>query len=465
MIRVHDILAGTHGRLFGSISRNDLLARVVHDSRDVDKGDLFIALKGERTDGHRFVPDALEAGAGAVMVDESWFRRFDLGDLPVIVVPDTLVALQSLAAYWRSLFSEARVIGITGSIGKSSTKEVISAVLAQRYEVTRSRKSFNNEIGLPLSVLEMTPDTDVVVLEMGGAYAFGEIGHLAQIARPTIGVVTNVSHSHLGRMGSLDAIAKTKTELVEALPAAGLAVLNIDDRRVRAMAERAKCRVVYYGTDPAADYYATELESHGIEGISFTLHHGDVQSYVSVPLMGRHSVHMALVGVAIGTELGLSLADILRGFQAPDIQLRLLLLPGVNGSTVLDDSYNANPASCVAALNLLAELDATRRVAVFGDMYELGTYEEEGHRRVGGRAAETVDALYTMGPLARLIAAEAVKARPDLPVEMFDDKRALEDALRRDLRPGDLVLIKGSRGLELETLVSALRNQMAEETD
>ncbi|HAX25703.1 MAG TPA: UDP-N-acetylmuramoyl-tripeptide--D-alanyl-D-alanine ligase [Thermomicrobiales bacterium] len=465
MIRVHDILAGTHGRLFGSISRNDLLARVVHDSRDVDKGDLFIALKGERTDGHRFVPDALEAGAGAVMVDESWFRRFDLGDLPVIVVPDTLVALQSLAAYWRSLFSEARVIGITGSIGKSSTKEVISAVLAQRYEVTRSRKSFNNEIGLPLSVLEMTPDTDVVVLEMGGAYAFGEIGHLAQIARPTIGVVTNVSHSHLGRMGSLDAIAKTKTELVEALPADGLAVLNIDDRRVRAMAERAKCRVVYYGTDPAADYYATELESHGIEGISFTLHHGDVQSYVSVPLMGRHSVHMALVGVAIGTELGLSLADILRGFQAPDIQLRLLLLPGVNGSTVLDDSYNANPASCVAALNLLAELDATRRVAVFGDMYELGTYEEEGHRRVGGRAAETVDALYTMGPLARLIAAEAVKARPDLPVEMFDDKRALEDALRRDLRPGDLVLIKGSRGLELETLVSALRNQMAEETD
>ena len=436
MIRVHDILAGTHGRLFGSISRNDLLARVVHDSRDVDKGDLFIALKGERTDGHRFVPDALEAGAGAVMVDESWFRRFDLGDLPVIVVPDTLVALQSLAAYWRSLFSEARVIGITGSIGKSSTKEVISAVLAQRYEVTRSRKSFNNEIG-----------------------------HLAQIARPTIGVVTNVSHSHLGRMGSLDAIAKTKTELVEALPADGLAVLNIDDRRVRAMAERAKCRVVYYGTDPAADYYATELESHGIEGISFTLHHGDVQSYVSVPLMGRHSVHMALVGVAIGTELGLSLADILRGFQAPDIQLRLLLLPGVNGSTVLDDSYNANPASCVAALNLLAELDATRRVAVFGDMYELGTYEEEGHRRVGGRAAETVDALYTMGPLARLIAAEAVKARPDLPVEMFDDKRALEDALRRDLRPGDLVLIKGSRGLELETLVSALRNQMAEETD
>ena len=203
MIRVHDILAGTHGRLFGSISRNDLLARVVHDSRDVDKGDLFIALKGERTDGHRFVPDALEAGAGAVMVDESWFRRFDLGDLPVIVVPDTLVALQSLAAYWRSLFSEARVIGITGSIGKSSTKEVISAVLAQRYEVTRSRKSFNNEIGLPLSVLEM-----------GGAYAFGEIGHLAQIARPTIGVVTNGSHSHLGRMGSLDAIAKTKTELV-----------------------------------------------------------------------------------------------------------------------------------------------------------------------------------------------------------------------------------------------------------
>ncbi len=465
MIRVHDILAGTHGRLFGSISRNDLLNRIIHDSREVGEGDLFVALKGERTDGHRFVPDALDAGAGAVMVNEEWFRRYDLGDLPVIVVPDTLVALQSLASYWRSLFSEVKVIGITGSIGKSSTKEVISAVLSQRYHVTRSRRSYNNEIGLPLSVLEVTPDTDVVVLEMGGAYAFGEISQLAQIAKPTIGVVTNVSHSHLGRMGSLDAIAETKAELVEALPADGLAVLNIDDPRVRAMSSRATCRVVYFGTDPAADYYATDLESHGIEGIAFTLHHGDVQSYVSVPLMGRHSVHMALVGIAVGTELGLSLADILRGFQTPDIQLRLLLLPGVNGATVLDDSYNANPASCIAALNLLVELDATRRIAVFGDMYELGSYEEEGHRLVGGRAAETVDALYTMGPRARLIAAEAVKARPSLPVEMFDDKRALEDALRRDLRPGDLVLIKGSRGLELETLVSALRVETTGETD
>ncbi|HMM43712.1 MAG TPA: Mur ligase family protein, partial [Thermomicrobiales bacterium] len=199
------------GRLFGSISRNDLLNRVVHDSREVGEGDLFIALKGERMDGHRFVPDALEAGAGAVMVNEEWFRRYDLGDLPVIVVPDTLVALQSLAAYWRSLFSDVRVIGITGS-----------------------RKSYNNEIGLPLSVLEVTPDTDVVVLEMGGAYAFGEISQLAEIAQPTIGVVTNVSHSHLGRMGSLEAIAETKAELVEALPSDGLAVLNIDDPRVQA---------------------------------------------------------------------------------------------------------------------------------------------------------------------------------------------------------------------------------------
>jgi len=465
VIRVHDILAGTGGRMFGSISRNDLLNRVIHDSRDVGEGDLFVALQGERVDAHRFVPDALEAGAGAVMVNEEWFRRFDLGDLPVIVVPDTLVALQSLAKYWRSLFSETQVIGITGSIGKSSTKEVLSAVLSQRYRVTRSRKSYNNEVGLPLSVLEITPDTDIAVLEMGGAYAFGEITQLATIAQPTIGVVTNVSHSHLGRMGSLDAIAQTKTELVEALPADGLAVLNIDDARVRAMADHASCRVVYYGIDPEADYYATDLESRGMDGIAFTLHHGEVQSYVSVPLMGRHSVHMALAGIAVGSELGLSLADILRGFQTPDIQLRLLLLPGVNGSTVLDDSYNANPASCVAALNLLVELDATRHIAVFGDMYELGSYEEEGHRLVGGRAAETVDALYTMGPRARMIAAEAVRAKPNLPVEMFDDKRALEDALRRDLRAGDLVLIKGSRGLELETLVAALRTETTGDSD
>ncbi|HUG14841.1 MAG TPA: UDP-N-acetylmuramoyl-tripeptide--D-alanyl-D-alanine ligase [Thermomicrobiales bacterium] len=464
MIRVHDVIAGTGGRIAGDLSPNQLFTRVVHDSRDIQPGDLFVAVRGETMDGHRFVPDALENGAAAVLVRESWHARYDLGDLPVIVVPDTLAALQTLAAYWRALY-DLTVIGITGSIGKSSTKEVVAAVAASRFNVTRSVKSYNNEIGLPLSVLEITPDTEVVVLEMGGAYAFGEISDLAKVARPTIGVVTNVSHSHLGRMGSLEAIAETKAELVDALPEDGVAILNVDDQRVRRMFDRASCRVVLYGLDAAADVRAVDLESHGLDGISFTLVRGDDRVSVRVPLLGRHSVHTALVGFTVGFELGLAVPEILRGFEQPHIQLRLLLTPGINGCTLLDDSYNANPTSSFAALALLRELTATRRIAVFGDMLELGEFEEEAHRMVGGRAAEVVDALYTVGDRARVIADEARRIDDTLPISSFDDKQALADALQRELRAGDLVLIKGSRGVQLETVVAALRSPEGQDQD
>jgi UDP-N-acetylmuramoyl-tripeptide--D-alanyl-D-alanine ligase len=462
MIRAHDVLTGTGGRLAGDLSRNELFRRVIHDSRDVQPDDLFVAIQGENQDGHRFVPDAYDNGAAAVLVSEEWYGRYNLGDLPAIVVPDTLIALQELAAYWRGLYTP-HVVGITGSIGKSSTKEVVAAIAGQRFRVTRSAKSFNNEVGLPLSVLEITPDTEVVVLEMGGAYRFGEISELAEIARPTIGVVTNVSHSHLGRMGSLEAIAETKAELIDALPESGVAVLNIDDERVRPMADRARCNVVFYGLDEAADIRATNLESHGLDGISFTLHHRMRRDHVSVPLLGRHSVHMALAGFAVGFQLGLAFEEIMAGYQQPNVQLRLLLVPAINGATVLDDTYNANPASSLAALNLLADLDARRKVAVFGDMMELGSFEREGHQMVGDRASQVVDALYVMGERARIIGEQAQQARPSLPVTFLNDKPGLLQALRDGLRDGDLVLIKGSRSLELETVVADLRNEREEE--
>ena len=456
MIRVHDVLAGTNGQINGALDPQKLLRAVTHDSREVQEGDLFIALVGETQDGHRFVPDALERGARAVMINESFAQQFSLGDLPAIVVPDTLVALQSLAAYWRNTFSP-HVIGITGSIGKSSTKEVIAGIAGARFNVTRSRRSYNSEVGLPLSVLELTPDTEVLVLELGGGYRFGEISELAAIARPTIGVVTNVSHSHLGRMGSLEAIAETKTELVTSLPPDGVAILNVDDERVRAMAERATSRVIFYGLGDDANVRATDLQSHGVDGISFRLHHPGGSDHVQVPLMGRHSVHMALAGFAVGVELGLDLEEMIRGIATPGIQLRLLLVRSLNGSTLLDDTYNANPASSFAALALLAELDADRRIAVFGDMMELGDFEIEGHTLVGERAAQTVDRLYTLGARARIIAARAREAAPGLPVSSFESKEELIEALTHDLRQGDVVLVKGSRSVQMETIVAALR--------
>lgn len=457
MIGLRDVLAGTGGRLNGELPENYSFNRVVHDSRSVGAGDLFVAIRGEQFDGHTFVPQAAGNGAAGALVSESWVES--AGELPLaaVVVPDPLVALQELASYWRTLY-RLRVVGITGSIGKTSTKQVVAAVLGENFNVARSQGNFNNEIGLPLSVLEITPETEVVVLEMGGAYAFGEITQLADIARPDIGIVTNVTHSHVERMGSLDAIAETKSELIEALPEHGLAILNIDDERVRAMADKARCRIVYYGLDDGAALRAINLESRGVDGTAFTLVRGPQRDHIQIPLLGLHSVHAALAAFAVGFELGLQLPDMLRGLHAPEVQLRLLLTPGVNGATILDDHYNSNPKSTFAALSLLQDLGATRRIAVLGDMLELGDYEETGHRLVGRRLIDVVDVLYTLGPRARLIADEALKYNPSLPVFPFEDKAELAQVVRSALQPGDLVLVKGSRGLKMETVVEDLRD-------
>src|SRR5690606_8172693 len=359
--------------------------------------------------------------------DEAWLSAQERVEIPVIVVEDTLAALHRLATYWRGLF-EPRVVGITGRIGKSSTKEVVAAVAAASFQVTKSVGSYNNEVGLPISVLELNPDVEVAVWEMGGAYRMGEISELAEIARPDIAVVTNVTHSHLARRGSLDAIAATKVELVAALPEHGLALLNYDDERVRAMAAHARCRVVTYGLDPKADLRAEDVEGLGREGIRFTLVRDGQADRVTIPLLGRHSVYLALAGIGVGFELGMDLPAILRGFEAPDVQLRLILTPALNGATILDDHYNANPASCNAALTLLEDLDANRRLAVFGDMLEMGDFEEEAHRIVGRRAAEVVDGLLTVGPRARYIHDEFRQLRPERLAEHFDTK---EDLVKR----------------------------------
>lgn len=456
MIRLHDVLEGTGGRLHVQASPDLLFPRVVHDSRHVAAGDLFVALHGEFMDGHSFIPQAVAAGAGGALVDEAWIAGQEGSTIPLIVVPDTLAALQRLATYWRGLFNP-RVVGITGSIGKSSTKEVIAAVAGAAFDVTKSVGSYNNEVGLPLSVLELNPDTEVAIWEMGGAYRMGEISELAEIARPDIGVVTNVTHSHLSRMGSLDAIAATKVELVEALPEHGAALLNADDERVRGMAARASCRVVTYGLSPEADLRAEDVVGLGQEGIRFTLVRAGETDRVTIPLLGRHSVYLALAGIGVGFELGMDLPAILRGFEAPDVQLRLILTPGLNGATILDDHYNANPASSNAALTLLEDLDAGRRLAVLGDMLEMGEFEERAHRIVGRRAAEVVDGLLTVGPRARYIHDEFRQLRPERLAEHFDTKEQLVARLREVMRAGDLILVKGSRGVQMETVIEAVR--------
>ncbi len=441
---------------------------VVVDSRLAIPGCLFVALQGEKRHGHEFVPAAFGAGAVAAIVEADLSldcQHVDLRsgldpspatlELPVCLrVESSLTALQQLAGFWRARH-RPRVIGITGSVGKTTTKELVAAVLARRYNTLRSRGSYNNEIGLPLTLLQLTRAHERVVLEMG-MYDVGEIALLADIARPHVGVVTNVGPVHLERAGTLERIAKAKAELVEALPSDGAAILNYDDPLVRDMAEGTQARVFYYGLSPKADLWASNIQGMGLDGIHFRLHYRGETIHLRVPLLGRHSVHTALRAAAVGLVEGESWQEIVDGLQGGAPQLRLVAVDGINGSTLLDDTYNASPQSTLAALNLLDELDG-RKIAVLGDMLELGSYEEEGHRKVGLRVIDSVDLLITIGDLGRIIGEEAQRwGFPESAVFMLEDNSQAIKLLEDIVGGGDVILVKGSRALQMEEVVMAL---------
>jgi UDP-N-acetylmuramoyl-tripeptide--D-alanyl-D-alanine ligase len=426
--------------------------RVATDSRMVEPGDLFVALQGEHEDGHTFVGDALERGARGLIVgcpaDEA------PPDVAVFVVADTLAALQRLAASHRD-GKRARVLGITGSVGKTTTKEVTAAVLGARYRVLKNEANYNNEIGLPLTLLELNDRHQRAVLEMG-MYALGEIRLLCEIARPHVGIVTNVGPSHLERLGSLEAIAAAKAELVESLPPDGIAILNGDDPVVASMSAKTKATVLTYGMSPACDVRGVEIESRGLEGISFTLEHAGGAIGVRTGLPGRHTVHNALAAAAAGLTDGMSMGEVADALAEARVPLRLQVHRGRNGATIVDDTYNASPSSMMAALDLLAELPG-RRIVLLGDMRELGMLEEEGHRAVGRRAGEIAALVYTIGDLGRLIAEEA-KRGGRATVRHWPSKEKAAADLRDRLTAEDVVLLKASRAMELETVLPTLKD-------
>jgi UDP-N-acetylmuramoyl-tripeptide--D-alanyl-D-alanine ligase len=434
---------------------------------------MFIAMKGKRTDGHDFVDDAFEHGAILALVEdvpETGARVVDVrnGKLPSaaswefplrIQVNDTLSALQKVAAHWRNQLN-LRVIGITGSVGKSTTKELTADVLGRRYRTLKNPGNLNNEIGLPLSLLRLTEKHQRAVLEMG-FYVPGEIALLCQIARPSVGVVTNISQVHLERAKTLDAIVQGKGELVESLPPdpEGVAVLNNDEALVRGMADRTKARVFTYGLSNESDLWADQVEGLGLEGIRLVLHYQGEAIHVRVPLLGRHSAHTVLRAAAVGLAEGLTWEEIVGGLQTTPSQLRLMAVNGPKGAVLLDDTYNAAPASTIAALNLLDDLDG-RKTAVLGDMLELGSFEERGHRLVGARAAEVVDQLVTVGERARWIAQEAIKAGfAEDQVVQFDRPKQAIKFLKSRVGAEDVVLIKGSRGMHMDTIVNELERR------
>ena len=330
-------------------------------------------------------------------------------------------------------------------------------MLSCHYPTLKSEQSYNNEIGLPLTLLNLTDEHEQVVLEMG-MYDVGEIAELAEIALPHVGVVTIIGPVHLERTRTMERIVRAKTELVEALPPAptGVAILNYDDPLVLGMRDDTLARVFTYGLSPEADLWADEIEGLGLEGIRFRLHHKDEALHVRIPLLGRHSVHTALRAAAVGLVEGLNWQDIVEGLWTTTSQLRLVAVPGPQDSTILDDTYNASPASTIAALNLLDELEG-RKIAVLGDMLELGEQEQEGHEKVAMRALDVVDILITVGQLGRIISDTAL--RWGLPAErvfVADDNTHVIQLLESMVGEGDIILVKGSRGMKMEEIVSSL---------
>lgn len=449
------------------------------DSRLAGPGSLFVAFAGERVDGHNYVSQAFAAGATLALIEcaVDGVPTVDTvsGTCPdgparavAVRVPSTLHALQALARARRAASPDLRVIGVTGSIGKTTTKEVIAGVLEQRYTLLKSRGNYNNEIGLPLTLMTLRSEHERAVLEMG-MYALGEIADLCDIARPQVGVVTHVAPIHLERLGTIERIAQAKAELPQALPADGVAVLNADDPRVAAMARQTQAQAITYGEAATAHVRAARIQGMGLEGSLIDLaiaehplwpgQEGEHELRIRLP--GKPAISAALAAVAVGLVEGLAWPEIEQGLAQQTEGLRLAVHPGRDGIMLLDDSYNSSPLAVQAALDLLQEL-GPRRVAVLGDMLELGSVEAEAHRQVGEWAAQRCDLLITVGPRARGIAqAAANNGMVADRVHALDTNQEAIDRLNELLQPEDIVLIKGSRSMQMEEIVQALGTVLA----
>lgn len=454
-IPIEELLAVTRGRLLGPTETTSF-SLVAVDSRAVVPGCLFVALRGERVDGHQFVTQAFEAGAAAALVERPVAAPQGAA---LVEVDDALHALQELAAAQRRR-SAVRVVGITGSTGKTIAKEIVADVLSRTHEVLRNEGNLNSETGLPMTLMRLAPEHEIAVLEMS-MYTEGEIARLAEIAEPEVGVVLAVHPTHLERAGSIDAIARAKAELPAALPAGGLAVLNADDRRVAAMRDVTRAAVRTVGVTEPADVRATDIAGRGLAGTEFTLVTPWGRRRIRSAMPGRHLVLHALVAAAVAERFDVPLHEVAAALESGSHAAhRMAVLTAASGATVIDDSYNASPVSVAAALDFLAETPVARggrRIAVLGDMLELGPDEVALHGEIGTRAAEAADALLAVGERGAWIA-DAARAAGLAAVLCAADADEAAELLERELGPGprDIVLVKASRGIGLDRLVDAL---------
>lgn len=456
---IENIAAACEGTFVGD---RDLvtkeIAGAVTDSRQVQKDYLFIPIKGARVDGHDFIPQVFEKGALVVLSDHALPEETG----PYILVSSTTEAMKKIAAFYRTQLS-CKVVGITGSVGKTSTKEMIASVLEQRYKVLKTEGNFNNEIGLPLTIFKIRAKHEVTVLEMGIS-DFGEMHRLAAMARPDIGVITNIGLCHLENLGTRDGILQAKTEMFDHLQVDGTVILNGDDDKLSTKQEVNGKPVIFYGVgadsafDIKKDIYATDIENHGLEGMRAKIHTPQGDFDAQIPIPGEHNVYNALAGTAVGLQLGLSIREIAQGIASVQTIAGRTNLLQVKGMTVIDDCYNANPVSMKASIDVLAHTSG-RRIAVLGDMGELGAEEKELHRNIGKAvAASGIDALFCAGTLAEEYAREA-KANPECEVHYKKTREEMTEELLAYVKEGDTVLVKASHFMEFPKVVEALTKE------
>ena len=457
-IRYSDILRATGGEATGPVRGDPWIPAVTTDSRTIEPGSLFVPIRGKKQDAHAFIGQAFLAGAGFALAA----KDADLSRVPgnVIRVPDTTRALGDIARFHRSRF-DVPVIGITGSCGKTTTKEMMRLALGDG--VVASPASYNNEIGVPLTLLQMDKQTAACIVEIG-TNAPGEVATLARIARPTVGVVTNVEEAHLQGLGNVRGVLKEKAALLAALPQDGAAVVNADNYYCREMMEKAPCFLISYGTWEDADVFGTKARVTA-NGIGFDLYG---RMPFEIPALGVHNVHNALAAIAVALWLGRDPMDVLAAlarYQAPKMRMSR---EDVGEVILINDAYNANPRSMEAAvIELGARPAAGRRVAVFGDMLELGDQTERCHRELGRKLANArIDAVWAVGENARFIAEEAAKG--GMAADRCHHQATVEDALANPPlapRPGDTWLFKASRGMALERLLDATKARIGARPD
>lgn len=436
---------------------SQIVTGVSTDTRSLKPGDLFFALQGENADGHKYIRRAIESEAGGIILSDEKSVPADC-KCPAIKVDDPLWALGDLAKYYRDKFN-VKVVGITGSVGKTTTKEMLALILGRKWKVLKNAMNYNNEIGVPLTLFQLDRSYEVVILELA-MRGLGEIRRLASIARPSVGVITNVGISHIERLGSQGAIADAKAEILTELPSNGLAILNMEDGYYIVMRERYHGRVLSFGSCKGADVIAARIKASksGNYHFVFLIDGGAVE--IKMPVLGHHNVYNALAAGATAVGLGvdlLTIRDGLQAFTAPSMRMELVKCKA--GYVILNDAYNASPASMVAALRTLDSLTGyKRKIAVLGDMLELGDYAPRAHRDVGNEVTHhQVEMLITVGDLAKEIAQGAKDAGfPEGSIQCYGDSIVAGEKLKGQVGSGDAVLVKGSRAVKMEEIVRVL---------